>query len=119
MKAIQAFRRFDWGTAWKSTKILLFIYGAIALGAWFASPLLRLELVASILFVAGTWCVMFKLVQGIAGRSAKNPPRKTKSQLPHTDHESPVTNHVPAMRRRFAYFDAEKGEEVYTMESVQ
>jgi hypothetical protein len=61
---------FDWKSAIFATWVFLAILGAIALGAWFANPLRWLALAASLLAVAGGWCITFKLTQAVRGYHA-------------------------------------------------
>jgi hypothetical protein len=60
-----AVKNFDWRSAMFATWVFLAILGAIALGAWFANPLRWLALAASLLAVAGGWCITFKLTQAV------------------------------------------------------
>lgn len=105
---MKTLKHFDWKSAAFATWVFLAIIGAIALGVWFANPLRWLEMAASLIVVAGGWCITFKLTQAI--RARRKPAGKSKPV--------PVVSSAVAMRKVFLYFNPDTGEEVFKMEPV-
>lgn len=95
-----AAKNFDWKAAGFATWVFLAIIGAIALGAWFANPLRWLALAASLLAVAGGWCITFKLTQAVlsfrAARAKQMPvARPLRSVGFHTEPKMPPVKVAP------------------------
>lgn len=129
MKIIRAIKDFDWQAVRIATALLLMCVGAIALWSWFANPLRVAALVASIALLALMWFFIFRLVVAVKARTRReNGKGKMEiSASPRSVHARNGAAHAageagmgdePKWRRRFAYFDAEKGEDVYTRELV-
>jgi|SRR5580692_2273697 hypothetical protein len=130
MKTLKAIRDFDWRTVWGATKILSAVVGGIAMIAFTANQRTWM-LTFTLLAIACMWGLIFALLCCLRARSEfRCKPQASLKGATKTGRESKLSRSVDPstipqarekdqiMRRRFVFFDPEKGEEVYKMEPV-
>lgn len=114
MQIIEAVKKIEWRLAWQATQRFLMAVGCIALGAWFANLSSPWWMAFSVVWLGMIWYLFFLACRAIAVRQDAQKITRVMRKF-HRVKEQQQESQLRT-RRRFAYWDADKGEEVYTNE---